>query len=132
MNIHTFLFDIIKVLATISIGMLSLYIGFADKLQLNLKTKTVGRLMIIVLLSLISTLAGCIISGFFIFSDIEYSILREVPTISKGSKISTILTLIPFTFVLISLARLGAILVNDKTNKKYSGDRKASNQIYHQ
>lgn len=115
MGIYTFLFDIIKLLVTICMGILSLSLAFADKLNLDFKDKEIKKTLSTLWLSLILTLIFCVVSGFFIYSDLELFVITDCPKTKVLTKLFTILNLLPFSFVLISLTKIGTVIVKQKS-----------------
>lgn len=114
MNIHTFLFDLIKLLVTISIGILTLALAFADKLNLDFTNKKTRNSLAFLWFSFISSLILYILSGFFIFSDLTYSTVQDTPVLTAATKTFIFLTMIPFILMLIALTQIGFGIVKQK------------------
>lgn len=113
-SLHTFLFDIIKLLVTISIGVLSLSIAFVDKIKLNLNNRSVNKTLSTLWISLIGTLMMSIVSGFSIFEDIGKAIHNGTSEVNPPTKVLLIITLVTFCFVIFSLVKIGVFVIRQK------------------
>jgi hypothetical protein len=114
MNIHTFLFDLIKLLVTISIGILTLALAFADKLNLDFTNKKTRNSLAFLWFSFISSLILYILSGFFIFSDFTFSTVEDAPVLTATTKTFILLTLVPFILMLVALTQIGVGIIKQK------------------
>jgi hypothetical protein len=114
MNIHTFLFDLIKLLVTISIGILTLALAFADKLNLDFTNKKTRNSLAFLWFSFISSLILYILSGFFIFSDLTFSTVEDAPVLTATTKTFILLTLVPFILMLVALTQIGVGIIKQK------------------
>jgi hypothetical protein len=118
MDIHSFLFNFIELLVTLSIGVLTLALAFSDKFKLdfsNKKTKLyLSLLWFCFILSLILYLAG----GLLIFTDAEYSAVTDEPQIRWQTKTCIFATLLIFILMLVALTLIGATVIREKSKTR--------------
>lgn len=110
MEIHKFLFDVVKILITISSGILSLSVGFIDKLGLDLKEKKVRNSILVLWISLVITIVFGAANCFMIYLDVEETVRNET---FRSSETKTIFIIILLSFVssVIALLRVGYLVV---------------------
>lgn len=98
MEIHSFLLDIIKLIITISIGVLSLSIGFIDKLNIDLNDKTVKTTITGLWVSLLVAVIFSVLTSFSIYLDVEYykksQILSQAITLNEKEILTLVDSLI--------------------------------------
>jgi hypothetical protein len=112
MEILTFLLDIIKLLITYSLGVLTLSVAFIDKMNLNFNDKIIKTTIVFLWVSLVSTILLGFISSIFIYADVSSSICVEL-TRSNKTKISFSLTFFFFLFSIYSLIKIGFLCIKN-------------------
>ena len=127
MEIHTFLLDVIKLIVTIATGILSLSIGFLDKLNIDLKVKQNRQAISLLWVFLITTIGFALVTGFSVYLDVEDYIYEQSRTPTgefvntrRGwqSKASFLLTLVAFMASTAYLIRLGLLMIRQKAYSK--------------
>ena len=107
MEIHSFLLDIIKLIISISIGVLSLSIAFLDKLNIDLTQKSNKNSIVLLWISLVVALMLSIITSIFIYLDVEAS---ERDELIRSAKTKTFFFLTLTAFVM----EIGFIVIKRK------------------
>lgn len=113
-SLYTFLFDIVKLLVTICIGILSLSIAFVDKIKLDLNNRAVKKTLSALWICLIATMILSIGSGFAIFDDIGLAIHNSTSEVNPKTKVLVILSLTTFCCVIFALVRIGIYVIKQK------------------
>jgi heme/copper-type cytochrome/quinol oxidase subunit 2 len=115
--VHTALLELLKLIITVSMGLLSLSIAFIDKINLDLKNKTIRTAITSFWIFLVITIFISLITCFFIFTDVGDSIRASKSEIGYGTRIFGTLTFISFLLILIFLMRIGFFIIKKKQNE---------------